>query len=423
MDEEERSISLIEELFVGSGASDFKDFESYTDVFCPFEAIGMVRQEIRHSTFLKYIIDPHRPHGLRDLLLRELLKQIAAAAPQTCPYSLLDIHLSRPSNVITKREWRDIDLLIEIPDGITDTGKGLIIVIELKVDASESIGQLRKYRTIIQQQYPKIEWDQTFVFLTVREDEPLDKDEDIWIPLGLNDVIDGFEQAITDAEIEGPGVEYVQYYSKMMRRHVLENEKLEALAARIWAQHEEALEILYDHWPDRAGDLMIELSERSKELANLLSKNTNLSIIQDTSSANYLRFHVTDWDEYDGFCSENTSWVESGAILIIELYMTNAGDLKSAFVIGPGDTTVREELYKQFLKRVDKNKFTIARRMQTAGKKHRHLNSVILLSESELKTNEESKSKTVFDIIQKRLSTFINKSSPEYDKILRKTFE
>ncbi|MEM6307226.1 MAG: hypothetical protein AAF701_04510, partial [Pseudomonadota bacterium] len=42
---------------------DFRDLESQARIFCPFEAIGMVNQEIRHAYFLAYILDPDRPHG------------------------------------------------------------------------------------------------------------------------------------------------------------------------------------------------------------------------------------------------------------------------------------------------------------------------------------------------------------------------
>lgn len=52
-------------LFVGN--ADLVELESSFDQFCPFEAVGMADQEIRHSHFLSYITDPRRPHGLHPV--------------------------------------------------------------------------------------------------------------------------------------------------------------------------------------------------------------------------------------------------------------------------------------------------------------------------------------------------------------------
>lgn len=41
--------SKLEQLFIAN--PEFEELEKEIDVFCPFEAIGMVRQEIRHSHF------------------------------------------------------------------------------------------------------------------------------------------------------------------------------------------------------------------------------------------------------------------------------------------------------------------------------------------------------------------------------------
>ena len=42
-----------------------------------FEAVNMVRQEIRHSSFLAFLLNPAESHGLGDRFLRAIL--IAAA--------------------------------------------------------------------------------------------------------------------------------------------------------------------------------------------------------------------------------------------------------------------------------------------------------------------------------------------------------
>ena len=73
---EEVSLEDIEKLVLGDGAADFKKLENMVDVFCPFEAIGMVRQEIRHSNFLAYILDPNRPHEFGSSFLEDFFALI-----------------------------------------------------------------------------------------------------------------------------------------------------------------------------------------------------------------------------------------------------------------------------------------------------------------------------------------------------------
>jgi hypothetical protein len=58
-------------------SDEFTLIDARTHQFCPFEAIGMVRQEIRHSNFLAYLLDPARPHGIGDVALRALLITLA----------------------------------------------------------------------------------------------------------------------------------------------------------------------------------------------------------------------------------------------------------------------------------------------------------------------------------------------------------
>jgi len=43
-----------------------------------FRALGIERQEIRHSNFFAYLLDPRENHGLRDIILRKFLRDIFA---------------------------------------------------------------------------------------------------------------------------------------------------------------------------------------------------------------------------------------------------------------------------------------------------------------------------------------------------------
>ena len=72
--------------------SDLERLEALLDQFNIFEAIGAVRQELRHSDFLAFLLNPSGPHGLADALVKRLLQRVLTALPSTlAPISPIDL--------------------------------------------------------------------------------------------------------------------------------------------------------------------------------------------------------------------------------------------------------------------------------------------------------------------------------------------
>jgi hypothetical protein len=91
-----------------------------------FRALAIERHEIRHSNFFAYLLDPGENHGLGDILLRKFLRDIFGDS-RAQGRSLFDADLMDFSQVDVRREWRDIDILIDFPHDV--------IVVENKVDS------------------------------------------------------------------------------------------------------------------------------------------------------------------------------------------------------------------------------------------------------------------------------------------------
>jgi hypothetical protein len=68
MNEALEQTALLEK-FVANNA-DLERLESLLNQFNIFEAVGMVRQEIRHSHFLAFLLNPSASHRLRDIFLK-----------------------------------------------------------------------------------------------------------------------------------------------------------------------------------------------------------------------------------------------------------------------------------------------------------------------------------------------------------------
>ena len=76
-----------------------------------FRALSIERKEIRHSNFIGYILDPKQNHGLNDLILKKLLRDIFFES-KTRGRDIFDADIIDLSSAEIRREWRNIDLLI-----------------------------------------------------------------------------------------------------------------------------------------------------------------------------------------------------------------------------------------------------------------------------------------------------------------------
>lgn len=411
-------IPKLEALIIGS--EDFRTFEAKTDQFCPFEATGMVRQEIRHSHFLAFILDSNRPHEFGNLFLKEFLYLVAEGAMENSVYSKLDFHFMDIANLRVLREWKNIDILIEI-ETASATEKGLVIAIENKVDSGEHSGQLARYKEIMDSEYPDKFWHREFVFLTIDGTNPSENNTDIWQPIALGEVISRFEKVLLSHGFSGPSAETFKSYVSMLRRHILPNTELEAIARKIWSQHREALEALNAYAPNLNGEILTEFASQQSSMADEFSRVTGMKIVPEESSRTILRFAVERWDEFAELKSGDGSWVSSGRVFIIELAQWGKKQFRASLVIGPGNEQTRESLYQAVLA---DPKLSVGRRTATAKAKWKHLSSSIVLKEGAFeKAENDGKSATeILPSIIKNAASFLAKELPKYDSIVSELF-
>jgi PD-(D/E)XK nuclease superfamily len=138
---------------------DLDSLESKLSGFNIFEAIGIVRQEIRHSNFIAFLLNPLENHRLGDLFLKKLLV-CALLNAESFTLSPIEIDIADFEDVEIRREWRNIDILIYSPSN------RLVCVIENKVDSSEHSNQLKRYEEITSAEFPFPELKKIFVYLT-----------------------------------------------------------------------------------------------------------------------------------------------------------------------------------------------------------------------------------------------------------------
>lgn len=316
-----QTLSALEDLVVGSGSRDLRRVEDRLKTFCPFEAVGMVRQEIRHANFLAYILDPARPHGFSDALLQELLFEIlenGAAALRK-----LDLHFLPLGHARLYREKMNIDLLIEVPGG--GGQKGLVIAIEMKVDAAESDGQLARYERQMRATYPSDRWLHLFGFLTVEGRAPTTQGAAGWAPLSYSRLFRRFDATIRHHGHQGRGAEMYQDYTRMMRRNGMaegeHDEQLHEAVRNIWMRHREALDYLLLHRPDVCSEALRSFEARQAAHAALLATAIGAQVAVDTTFRLWRRFWFPDlMADFPVFRQGVADWVASRALAVLEIH-------------------------------------------------------------------------------------------------------
>lgn len=317
---------------------EFKELERRRLGYCPFEALGMVNAEIRHSNFLASMMDPYGPHGLGSSLLREVLDGIVAEVGEVAGVSRLKLHLLDLDDADIRREWSRIDLLVAFPKA------KLVVVFELKIGAGESEGQLSTYRAAVERNWPsegKGPWRHQFLFLTRDGKTPSDQ---AWSPVTYDIIIDAIRRVLVrSAGGEPMARAMLEAYAKMLRKHHMDDRELSELARSLWSRHGQALDYLMGQRPDGLVSLGPIVLERQKAIAELASLPT-LHLEPEESTKVYIRFCIREWEGLSAGAT-HTSWISTGRMLIIELQFWSRG-VKAVLILGPGPTDMRERYFE-----------------------------------------------------------------------------
>lgn len=308
---------------------DLDSLESKLSGFNIFEAIGVVRQEIRHSNFIAFLLDPFENHRLGDLFLKKLLICVFLKR-ENPPLSPIGIDIADFEDVEIRREWRNIDILIYSPSN------RLVCVIENKVDSPEHSNQLERYEKIVLAEFPSLELKKNFVYLTKDGDLA---SYDTWLPLSYEQVIEVIE-SICDKYQSTMGNDIytlMRHYVNLVRRHILSNSEIAKLCQKIYKQHRQALDLIYEHRPD----LQLEISEFLQQMIRDSVEEKN--ILEDYSDKRYIRFAPKEWDDlaFQKTCSHK--WTGSKRILLFE-FVNEPQNLRLHLVIGPGEVKIKKAI-------------------------------------------------------------------------------
>ena len=206
---------------------------------------------------------------------------------------------------------------------------GLVIIIENKIGSSEHSNQLRRYLDVVLKDFPG--WRVAGVYLTPGGDAP---SEDAFVPCSY-DLVHEAIQTLLDGRTTVMGEDVraaVRHYSQLLQRHVMSDSEIAVLCQRIYRRHQRALDLIYEHRPDRA-------AVAQEIVLGMLQAEEAIELDHCTKS--YVRFLPVSWDFPP---LRLGSWTSTGRMLLFEFRSDYRGIVLQLH-LGPGPDEIRKALF------------------------------------------------------------------------------
>lgn len=306
-----------------SNNPELERLEALVADFSPFVAMGWTHQEARHSSFLRWFLDPAETHGLGAYPLRAFLKEVLDGGGDAMTPSVFDADIWALEKSIVLAEWECIDLLVRNDD------ERFAIVIENKVGTREHSSQLQRYRRVVETRLP--DYKRAFFYLTPDGESPSDE---TYQPISYALVAELVERVRSrrSGQLSVEVDSFLAQYAELVRRHIVEDSEIQALSRQIYEKHRLALDLIYEHRPDRA----LEISELLQEV---IREQDGVEL--DHCSKGYIRFTTPVLNR---FAAVAEGWTKSRRLILFEL-VNQADRVILKLLLGPGPAPVREFIH------------------------------------------------------------------------------
>ena len=259
-----------------------------------------------HSKVLAWLLDPVHSHGLGDRFLTRFLLQ---AGMQAVDHS---------------RDWAATKVIREWPhvvDGqegyldilIVNHAQQILCAVENKVFSSEHSNQLTRYRKALEESSYST-FAKYLVFLTPWGTAPAREEEKRhWKPLAYAMVFDIVQQVVADHEMPArAGVcAFLTQYATTLRRNIMPETSLSQLARKVYLEHREAIDLIWENVPDWVADSKPWLREA-------ITQQPGWLLDLEDERRNYIRFRTEDWNRHDAMQTEGGWSPTSNTLLRFE---------------------------------------------------------------------------------------------------------
>ncbi|CAN5607862.1 hypothetical protein BH24ACT21_BH24ACT21_12240 [soil metagenome] len=259
---------------------DLERLEALLNRFNIFEAVGIERQEIRHSRFLAFLLDPNESHGMGDAFVKRLLQRaIMDTSNASAPVTPIDLSLWDLGEMSVWREWRRIDIFL------LDEREKLAVIIENKIGASEHGDQLDRYHEAVSKEYPTHKL--LALYLTPGGDEPSHPD---YLSADYQAVCEILGELVESrASVIEPDLQVlITHYTEMLRRHIVGDSEIARLSRQIYQKHQRAIDLIYQHRSN--------FERENKDIVESLIYETPTLVYTGRYKNVYAFFYLSEWE-------------------------------------------------------------------------------------------------------------------------------
>ena len=255
--------------------------------FNVFDILNIGRQELRHSDFLAFLMNPNKSGEVGKQFLRAFLSGVARGYPKL-GLDFFELFYGEFNNVSVKREYRNIDILLKF----TLFGKSHVFVIENKVDSSEQFydnsdikGQLDKYEKIATEEYPDCK--RIYLFLSPDRRQPSSKS---WTAVGYDLIYSALCMVETDGTDNTVKTLVEDYKKLMMGQFNMEiDKKMQEAVLKIYNANADVFDFIYANLPNQVNIM-------AKIIRDYLKKLSWIEL-ESTGQNKYIAFSVKNITE------------------------------------------------------------------------------------------------------------------------------
>ncbi|HMS56161.1 MAG TPA: PD-(D/E)XK nuclease family protein [Fimbriimonadaceae bacterium] len=306
--------------------SQLEQLESLLAEFNVFEAAGMTRDEVKHSRFLAFLLNPREAHGMGDAFLTRLLQRtLQEATHDELPVTPLELELWDLSDTEIRVEWSNIDLL-----ALTHRHK-VAVVFENKVGSGEHSDQLNRYFSAVRSWYGE-EWRIVPVFLSPLGTPPTDER---YIPMTYEFVVEQLDLLLASraSSMSSAVHSAISQYVQLLKRHVVSDSKVKELCQEIYRKHRRALDLIYSYRDSSTSELYEFLVETIRE-------EPRVEFGKDKPGTS--EFYPVAWRDWIPR-SDETWWNPAGYLFLFWFQNSDKG-LRLILEVGPGDREIAQRL-------------------------------------------------------------------------------
>ena len=262
-------------------SEDFAELQAISNnKFNIFQALKLQNNEVKHSNFLGWLLNPFESHYLMDCFFKELLKIALRNDSILVDIILKDLTDAKVTLEKMTNDGRRMDIFIDCP-----TNK-LVCVIENKIWSGEGCNQLEDYRNYIlnNDKYKDYKY-KIFLFLTPYKYSPCE-DYKGYIRINYGDILKAINNLMKQygCLLEDDVKIFVEHYKRMVERDIMGemDKEIVDLCRKIYRENKEAI------------DLIVENSDESAEIfelfVELLKERTDVdkNIVVEGKSVKFL---------------------------------------------------------------------------------------------------------------------------------------